>query len=96
MNLTAKMWNSMYPVGTLVRYWGYRLEHSREPDEYLDTVTRSAAWDTPSGSTIVKCNGIAGGLSTQHLMPLLLEPVPWEGDDCPCCGAKGVMRDDRT
>ena len=73
MNLTAEQWNALYPVGTPVRYWPIRSRWGRPGGEPRDTKTRSVAWDIPSGSTVVLCEGQAGGLDVQHLMPLLTE-----------------------
>lgn len=66
----AKAWNGQFCVGTPVRYHPV-LPPGTEP--YVDTVTRSPAWDLDGkdacgqSETVVKIEGHAGGVSTRHL-----------------------------
>lgn len=68
--MDAKAWNRQFLVGTPVRYHP-ALPPGTEP--YVDTVTRSRAWDLDGEDaagrceTLVKIEGHAGGVSTRHL-----------------------------
>lgn len=55
-------WNSKYPKGTAVIYRSVKGDKGGTP-----TVTRSEAWDLPSGETIVLIEGKAGGVSVEAL-----------------------------
>jgi hypothetical protein len=68
--LTAAQWNELVPPGTPVRYWSIRkaVEPRFEGVDYLDTRTRSEAWHLGDGKlVVVKVEGIAGGVSIDHL-----------------------------
>jgi hypothetical protein len=61
--MTADEWNSMYQVGTKVRYYPVA-----DLPEHVETRTRSEAWTLASGHPVVAVEGRAGGVSLQHLL----------------------------
>lgn len=61
----AGTWNATNPPGTAVRFWP-----DREIPVAYDTVTRSPAWNLPSGEAIVKILGWTGGCSVDHMQVL--------------------------
>jgi len=58
--MSAEDWNASVPIGTRVHYYPLRGEA-----DYLDTHTRSVAWDL-CGHTVVLVEGRTGGVSTRH------------------------------
>jgi len=56
------IWNAHYPEGTPVFV-------VRDMGDILETITRSIAWLTASGSVLVKVEGIAGGYSLSRVIP---------------------------
>jgi hypothetical protein len=89
MNLTAEQWNAIYPVGTPVRYFPVRMDHDRpatgdsESCVPIDSRTRSEAYNTHPGTTMVMLEGMAGGYSVRHLMPLLPPAkIRFQANDC--------------
>lgn len=67
--ITADAWNALCPEGTAVRYWPVR-----GSDEYLDTKTRSRAWELGHGAPVVSIEGVTGGVLIEHLS--VLPPPP--------------------
>jgi len=59
---TADDWNRHVPEGTPVLYFPLRGTF-----DYLATRTRSPAWTLGSGHHVVKVDGVAGGVSLDHL-----------------------------
>lgn len=58
-------WNAKHPIGTPVTR--YKLVNPLlDP---VETKTRSLAWVTPSGSCLVKVDGIAGGVLLESVVP---------------------------
>jgi hypothetical protein len=60
--LTAKMFNEAYPRGTVFRYYSVRGD-----EDFVETKTRSAAWELGHGEPVVLIEGIAGGVCIGHL-----------------------------
>lgn len=58
----AADFNDAVSVGTPVRYFP-----SEDDASYVDTKTRSKAWELGSGHVVVAVEGRAGGVSIQHL-----------------------------
>ncbi len=56
-HLTVDEFNNLYPVGTEVRYWPCYTQ----PDEYIETLTTSPAWELCSGVNVVCLAHGAGG-----------------------------------
>ncbi len=57
MKITMEEWNLRYPIGTPVRY------HPIIGDpEYMESKTRSVAWNLGHGAPVVKIEGITGGV----------------------------------
>jgi len=67
--MTAAAWNLAHPKGTHVRYWPVMGD-----DAYVETQTRSSAWELGSGSGVVLVNGRTGGIALSHL--LVIPPAP--------------------
>jgi hypothetical protein len=67
--MTAAAWNLAHPKGTYVRYWPVMGD-----DDYVETQTRSSAWETGSGAGVVLVNGKTGGVALSHL--LVIPPAP--------------------
>lgn len=63
--MTADEWNERYAVGTRVRYSPVRGEHT-----YVDTSTRSEAWELGHGAPVVKVDRVTGGVALDHLQVL--------------------------
>lgn len=63
--VTAELWNELYPVGTPVRYWsGIR------KGKGVLTKTRAPAWtlsQKPEDAHLVCVEGCAGGISLTHV-----------------------------
>lgn len=58
-------WNVKHPIGTPVTR--YKLvDPLSDP---VETKTRSLAWVTPSGSCLVKVDGVAGGVLLESVVP---------------------------
>jgi hypothetical protein len=68
--MTAAAWNLAHPPGTYVRYWPVM-----GADEYVETQTRSSAWETGSGAGLVLVNGKTGGIALSHLLPIPPAPI---------------------
>jgi len=64
--IKAEDWNSKYPIGTKVRYWPIKGIEK----EYIDTTTRSEAWELGHGEVIVKIVGRTGGCAISHMAVL--------------------------
>lgn len=67
--MNAEQWNREYPPGTPVRYWP--LKNGRD---FIDTRTRSEAWELGHGETVVKLDGRTGGVCLSHIEVLSLAP----------------------
>jgi len=63
--MNAGFWNNNYPIGTKVRYYSI----IGEP-EYIETETRSEAWEFPSGEPVVQVEGKSGCVSLRTIEPL--------------------------
>ena len=59
--MNEKQANDTFPVGTKVKYYSIAGD-----TEFLETEVRSEPWDL-CGTVVVKVNGIAGGVSVNHL-----------------------------
>jgi len=60
--MNSEKFNIMYPIGTAVRY------HSViDLPEFVQSKTRSEAWELGCGETVVKIDGIAGGVSIRAI-----------------------------
>lgn len=70
--ITAKEWNSKYPVGTRVKMKDGILE--------FDTKTRSQAWTLGSGTAVVALVGHAGGWGLSFLT-LIDDPEEDKSED---------------
>lgn len=55
-------WAKSHPAGTPVRYWSVR-----GYDEHIDTTIRSEPWRLGHGMPVVNIEGVAGGVSLDHL-----------------------------
>lgn len=66
MTKTADLLNELYPVGTPVRYWSVMGDES-----YVDSKTRSIAWELGYGRAVVSIEGKSGGVAIDHLLPLV-------------------------
>ena len=60
--MTAKEFTERHPVGERVRYYPIAGEGSSSV-----TRIRSAAWTLGHGAVVVKVEGVAGGVSIDHL-----------------------------
>jgi hypothetical protein len=67
--MLARSWNTLYPVGTLVRYW--RMAKEGEPTG--EGKTRSIAWEC-CGTPIVLIEGNSGGIALTHVE--IVQEVP--------------------
>ena len=63
--MTADEFNELYPEGTSFRYYPVRGDV-----EYLDTKTRSPAWNLGDGTPVVLIKGKTGGVCIEHLKAL--------------------------
>lgn len=61
--ITAEQFNQKYPIGTKVQYFPIKGD-----TRHLDTETRTPAWTLGHGEPVVSVNGIAGGVSIDHLI----------------------------
>ncbi len=66
--MTVAEWNAKHPVGTRVLYWP--ISGPEYAHEFVDTVTRSEAWELGHGAAVVKIQGRAGGVLLEHLVLL--------------------------
>ena len=64
--MTDTEWNSMYPVGILVRYFPIKGVLS----EFEDILTRSEAFPLGSGDVVIQLAGKSGSFSIDHITPL--------------------------
>jgi len=60
--LTAKMFNETYPEGTAFRYYSVRGDSN-----FIETRTRSRAWELGHGEPVVLVEGVTGGVCIEHL-----------------------------
>lgn len=65
-NTSAKAFNQRYPVGTQFHYYLTPGVSERET-----VVTRSEAWHMRSGRLVVRVEGKMGGISVNHLEPIV-------------------------
>lgn len=72
--LTADQFNARYPVGTpVIAYPWVRPEYAAEvgvtfdPDDRLETRTRSVAWNLGHGDPVVLVEGETGGICLTHI-----------------------------
>ena len=65
--LSAERFNQKYPIGSSFNYFPNR----GIPDS-VDVVTRTEAWALGHGAVVVSVNGRAGGLSIEHLKPVVI------------------------
>lgn len=65
--LSADKFNQKYPVGTRFHYFSVK----GIPDS-VEVVTRTEAWALGHGAVVVSVNGRAGGLSIEHLKPIVI------------------------
>uniref|UniRef100_UPI001643BCEE hypothetical protein n=1 Tax=Yersinia rohdei TaxID=29485 RepID=UPI001643BCEE len=64
--LSAERFNQKYPVGSSFNYFPNR----GIPDS-VEVVTRTEAWALGHGAVVVSVNDRAGGLSIEHLKPVI-------------------------
>jgi hypothetical protein len=60
--MTAEKFNAKHPVGTPCRYFPIK----GEPD-FVETKTRSEAWELGHGAVVVAVEGRTGGVLIDHL-----------------------------
>lgn len=60
--MTAAEWNAKHPIGTTVRYWPVLRR-----DDYIETTTRSEAWELGDGTPVVALTGKGGGCCLSHI-----------------------------
>ena len=60
--LTAATFNEAYPEGTRFRYYPVRGD-----DKFIETRTRSPAWELGHGAPVVLVEGRTGGVCIEHL-----------------------------
>jgi len=60
--MKSEEWNRRFPIGTRVRY--YPIQGVKK---YIETTTRSEAWELGHGVAVVKINGRTGGVALSHL-----------------------------
>lgn len=60
--ISALEWNEKHPVGTKVKY-----HPIIDEPEFIESATRSEAWELGHGAPIVKIVGRAGGVSLDAL-----------------------------
>jgi len=63
--MNADEFNELYPAGTPVLAFPGVMEAG-----YLLTKTRSAAWELPTGKSVVKVDDYAGGIVLSHIIVL--------------------------
>lgn len=61
--MTAERFNAETPIGTPLRYYPIA-GHS----EFVETKTRSEAWELGNGAPVVLVEGRSGGVSIHHLV----------------------------
>lgn len=64
-NLTAKMFNKRFHVGSQFHYYLTPGVSERET-----VITRSEAWHMRNGRLVVRVEGKVGGISVSHLKPI--------------------------
>ncbi|HCG2926653.1 TPA: hypothetical protein NJV01_003358 [Escherichia coli] len=65
-NITAGVFNLRYPVGSQFHYYLTPGVSERET-----VVTRSEAWNMRNGRLVVRVEGKLGGISVNHLEPIV-------------------------
>jgi len=63
--MTADHFNELYPEGTQFRYYPVRGDV-----EFIETKTRSHAWELGDGTPVVLIEGKTGGVCIEHLRAL--------------------------
>ena len=63
--ITAAQFNEMYEVGEPFRYYPVRGD-----DDFVETRTRSMAWELGDGTPVVLIEGRTGGVWLEHLRHL--------------------------
>lgn len=66
--MTAEQFNGLYPEGTAFRYYPVRGD-----DDFLETKTRSHAWELGDGTPVVLIEGRTGGVCVEHLRAVPLQ-----------------------
>lgn len=67
--MTAAQFNAAFPVGSSFAYHSVK----GKPDTARYTMTRSEAWELGHGATVVKVNGVSGGVNITHLIPVAVD-----------------------
>lgn len=71
--MTVSEFNERYPKGTPVLFWpGERAFPDKAGSPGLPTLTRSDAWEMPSGQRVVKVEGYSGGIALTHIEPIAM------------------------
>ena len=68
MRITAAEWNQRFPVGTPVRYHPIIGDH-----EFVESTTRSEAWELGHGAPVVKIDGRTGGVLLEAIDVITVE-----------------------
>jgi hypothetical protein len=61
--MDAAEFNSKYPVGTFCKYYPIT-----DGDDFIETATRSEAWELGHGEAVVKVEGRSGGVCISNLV----------------------------
>lgn len=60
-SFSASEWNERYPVGTPVKYFPVL-----PGTDFMETKTRSEAWELGHGESVVKVEGVTGCVIISH------------------------------